>query len=195
MMPAPEIKKITSKIDQLEYTPQWAGYALANTTFNFDENPNQLQLIVQRQGEHTGKYNYNYKLFLTTSKKEPIDLHKQIFPDALFKYAALVITRVISIVDENTITTDLGHKSVAAENPLPRIHFLNAPGAIPVSQSEEHLVVNVDNAALYHPGTVLYGVPVHTCPTVALYETAMVVEADTAVDEWKVIAGNRKITM
>ena len=47
-MPAPEIKKITSKIAQLEYTPQWAGYALANTTFNFDENPNQLRIAEER---------------------------------------------------------------------------------------------------------------------------------------------------
>jgi len=53
-----------------------------------------------------------------------------------FEYAALVISRVISIVDGYTICTDLGHKSVAAENPLPRVHFLNAPDAVPVAQSE-----------------------------------------------------------
>jgi D-threonine aldolase len=121
--------------------------------------------------------------------------YKHAFPDEPFDYAALVITRVISIVDENTITTDLGHKSVAAENPLPRVYFLNAPDAIPVSQSEEHLVAKVTDASLFKPGDVLYGVPVHICPTVALYEKAAVIQNNTAVDEWKVIARNRKITI
>ncbi|MEP7145054.1 MAG: D-TA family PLP-dependent enzyme [Ferruginibacter sp.] len=121
--------------------------------------------------------------------------YKHAFPDEAFDYAALVITRIISIVDENTITTDLGHKSVAAENPLPRVHFLNAPGASPVSQSEEHLVMKVTNASLFKQGDVLYGVPVHICPTVALYERAMVIENNTAVDEWKVIARDRKISI
>ncbi len=121
--------------------------------------------------------------------------YKHLFPDEPFDYAALVITRVVSIIDEHTITTDLGHKSVAAENPLPRIHFLNAPNAVPISQSEEHLVVKVTDAAQYHLGNVLYGVPVHICPTVALYEAAVIIEKNNAVDEWKVIARNRKISV
>ncbi|MEP7107354.1 MAG: D-TA family PLP-dependent enzyme [Ferruginibacter sp.] len=121
--------------------------------------------------------------------------YKHAFPDEPFEYAALVITRVISIVDVNTITTDLGHKSVAAENPLPRVHFLNAPDIIPASQSEEHLVLKVADSSIYKTGDVLYGVPVHICPTVALYEKAVVIENNTAVDEWKVIARNRRITI
>jgi D-serine deaminase-like pyridoxal phosphate-dependent protein len=121
--------------------------------------------------------------------------YKHTMPDEPFEYAALVVTRVISIVDENTITTDLGHKSVAAENPLPRVHFLNAPDAIPISQSEEHLVLTVAKASSFQPGDVLYGVPVHICPTVALYESAVVIENNLAIDEWKVIARNRKITI
>ncbi|MCW3091133.1 MAG: family PLP-dependent enzyme [Ferruginibacter sp.] len=121
--------------------------------------------------------------------------YKHSFPDELFDYAALVITRVISIVGENTITTDLGHKSVAAENPLPRVYFLNAPEAIPISQSEEHLVLKVIDASSFKTGDTLYGIPVHICPTVALYEKAVVVENHKAIDEWKVIARNRKITI
>ena len=121
--------------------------------------------------------------------------YKYSLPDEPFEYAALIITRIISIVDENTITTDLGHKSVAAENPLPRVHFLNAPNAIPFSQSEEHLVVKVTDSSIYHTGDVWYGVPVHICPTVALYEKAVVISNNTAVAEWKVIARDRKITI
>lgn len=121
--------------------------------------------------------------------------YKHSFPDEPFEYAALVISRVISIVDETTITTDLGHKSVAAENPLPRVHFLNAPDAVPISQSEEHLIAKVADASLFKTGDVLYGVPVHICPTVALYERAVVIEGNVAVDEWKVIARDRRINI
>ena len=110
-------------------------------------------------------------------------------------YSSLVISRVISVVDENTICTDLGHKSVAAENPLPRVHFLNAEDAEPIGQSEEHLVVKVPDASVYKVGDVLYGVPVHICPTVALYDRAIVIENNKAVDEWRVIARDRKITV
>ena len=121
--------------------------------------------------------------------------YKHQVPDEPFEYAALVITRVISIVDETTITTDLGHKSVAAENPLPRVHFLNAPDVTPTGQSEEHLVLKVDDSSQFKVGDVLYGVPVHICPTVALYDKAVVVEANEAVTTWKVVARDRKINL
>lgn len=121
--------------------------------------------------------------------------YKHSFPDEPFDYAALVVSRIISVVDENTLCTDLGHKSVAAENPLPRVHFLNAPDAEPVGQSEEHLVVKVPDASGYKVGDVLYGVPVHICPTVALYEKAVVVENNEAVGEWRVVARDKKITV
>jgi len=79
LMPAPEIQKIKSSITQLDYTPHWAGYALASTTFKFEGNPNPLKLIVQRQGEQQNKY--TYKSFLTTSNKQPVDLITEIFPE------------------------------------------------------------------------------------------------------------------
>ncbi|TKK68559.1 D-TA family PLP-dependent enzyme [Ilyomonas limi] len=121
--------------------------------------------------------------------------YKHALPDEPFEYAALLISRVISIIDEQTICTDLGHKSVAAENPLPRVHFLNAPGAVPTAQSEEHLVLQVPAGNQYKPGDVLYGVPVHICPTVALYDTAYVIENSSMVDSWKVISRNRSINI
>lgn len=119
--------------------------------------------------------------------------YKHNMPDEPFDYAALVITRVISIVDKNTICTDLGHKSVAAENPLPRVHFLNAPDVTPIGQSEEHLVLKVEDSSVFTPSDVLYGVPVHICPTVALYDKAYVVENNSISDEWQVISRNRFI--
>lgn len=122
--------------------------------------------------------------------------YKTGFPDEPFTYAALVITRIISIVDEHTICVDLGHKSIAAENVLEkRVHFLNAANVQPVGQSEEHLVLKVDDSTDYKIGDVLYGIPYHICPTVALYERAIVVENNEAVDEWKVVARDRKINI
>jgi D-serine deaminase-like pyridoxal phosphate-dependent protein len=121
--------------------------------------------------------------------------YKHQVPDEPFDYAALVITRVISVIDDQTICADLGHKSVAAENPLPRVHFLNAPDAVPVGQSEEHLVLKVPDASAWKTGDVLYGVPVHICPTVALYDWAAVVKNNRVTDHWKVIARTRKITI
>ena len=121
--------------------------------------------------------------------------YKHLLPDEPFEYAALVITRVISIVDGTRITTDLGHKSVAAENPLPRVHFLNAPDLVPVSQSEEHLVLKVPDSSSFKVGDILYGVPVHICPTVALYEKAVVIENNLATTTWRVIARDRAINI
>ena len=120
--------------------------------------------------------------------------YSQQYPDQPFDFAALVLTRVISIVSDTLITTDLGYKSVASENPLPRVHFLNAPQAKPLSQSEEHLSLQVPDSSCFQIGDVLYGVPVHICPTVALYEQSLVVENRQIKDSWRVIARDRVIT-
>lgn len=113
-----------------------------------------------------------------------------------FLPAAVLITRVISIIDENTICVDLGHKSVASENDLQkRIHFLNAEGLKPVSQSEEHLVLENTNNIPLKIGDVLYGLPYHICPTVALYDSVHVIKDNLAIDKWKNIARDRMITI
>lgn len=120
--------------------------------------------------------------------------YKHSLPDEPFEYAALVVSRVITIVDERTICTDLGHKSVAPENPLDsRLRFLNAPDVVFKGQSEEHLVLGVDDSSAYAIGDVLYGVPIHICPTVALYDSAWVAENNTVTKSWNVIARNRAI--
>jgi len=119
--------------------------------------------------------------------------YQQLMPEEPFEWAAVLITRVISVINTTTITTDLGHKSVAAENPLPRVKFLNASGAEPIAQSEEHMVVKVPDSSQYQPGTLLYAVPMHICPTVALYNTLQVVENHKVVAAWKVVARDRFI--
>ncbi len=111
-----------------------------------------------------------------------------------FLPAALVITRIISLPDETTLCTDLGHKSIAAENVLAnRVQFLNAPELEFIGHSEEHLVLKTDKGHTYKIGDVLYGMPVHVCPTCALYERAFTVEGGVVSGEWKITARDRKI--
>lgn len=116
------------------------------------------------------------------------------FPEQPFKHAALVITRIVSLPAPGMICTDLGHKSIAAENTIDkRVVFLNATDLIPVSQSEEHLVLKAPIDHTYKPGDILYGLPYHICPTCALYERAYAVEDQQAKNEWMIIGRNRKI--
>jgi D-serine deaminase-like pyridoxal phosphate-dependent protein len=113
-----------------------------------------------------------------------------------FEFAAVLMTRIISKPAPGLITTDLGHKSVAAENPISkRIFFLNLSDYKVRSQSEEHLVVEVKDEENLDVGDVLYGVPYHICPTVALYDEAAVVENGNVVDKWNVVARKKKITI
>lgn len=99
------------------------------------------------------------------------------------------------MIDAGIITTDLGYKSVAAENPLPRVHFLNAGSVTQLSQSEEHLVLRIEDGRKYSPGEILYGVPNHVCPTVALYDEVLVAEYNRVVESWRVTARGRKISV
>ncbi len=116
------------------------------------------------------------------------------FKEQHFFPAALVITRVISLPSENTLCLDLGHKSIAAENNVSnRVYFLNAPGLKLISQSEEHAVVEVPANHVFKIGDVLYGLPVHICPTVALYQSVFVVKHNLASAEWQITARDRKI--
>ena len=113
-----------------------------------------------------------------------------------FLNAAVVLSRIISLPAENKICIDLGHKSIAAENELSkRVYFLNAPELKFISHSEEHLVAETNPGHSYKPGDVLYGLPWHICPTVALYERVYTVENNKLSGEWKTIARDRKISI
>ncbi len=117
-------------------------------------------------------------------------------PEQPFLPAALVVTRVISLPDADKLCLDLGHKSVAPEGELAqRVTFLNAPDLKAIGQSEEHLVVEAGVGHSYQIGDVLYGLPIHICPTVALYERASTVENGTITGEWRAIARDRMISV
>jgi len=113
-----------------------------------------------------------------------------------FLTAALVVSRVISLPDETKICLDLGHKSIASEKELnKRVLFLNAPDLVFVGHSEEHLVADAGEGHNYKVGDVLYGIPYHICPTVALYERAITIEDNNVIGEWENTARDRKITI
>lgn len=117
-------------------------------------------------------------------------------PEQPFRIAALVVTRVVSLPTATQICIDLGHKSIAAENELTkRVFFPQAPHLKPVSQSEEHLVLEAGAGHSFKPGDVLYGIPQHICPTVALYERAYTVEDGKVSGEWRIVARDRKISL
>ena len=121
--------------------------------------------------------------------------YSDLCPEQAFLPAALLVTRVISLPDATKLCLDLGHKSVASENELTkRVVFLNAPELIPFGQSEEHLVVEAGENHAYKVGDVLYGVPFHICPTVALFEKVFTVENGNVTGEWRTIARDRMIT-
>lgn len=117
------------------------------------------------------------------------------FQEQPFEYAALVLTRVISKPTEGIVTIDMGHKAVAAENPIDkRIRFLNLDNYELLSQSEEHGVLRVDNWDEISVGDELLGVPYHVCPTVNLYDNAYAISEKQEVGIWEIAGRKRKIT-
>lgn len=123
------------------------------------------------------------------------DFGYQRYNDLDFQIAGLVVTRVISKPASKRLCLDLGHKAIASENPQPRVQFLNLPDATSVMHSEEHLVIETPDAANWNVGDVLYGVPRHICPTVALHDVCHPVVNGVAGGSWPIQARRRKITI
>ncbi len=129
--------------------------------------------------------------------------YAEILPEQEYEYAGLVLTRIISKPLQGLISVDMGHKAVAAENPIEkRIRFLNLESYELLRQSEEHSVIRISNNALWERlqvGDALYGVPYHICPTVNLYDQAYWVEespeGSTVTGVRAVLARRRKITV
>ncbi len=65
LMPMTRNQKVRKIMPTLNYERKWAGYALAETTYQFKEMNNPIRLIVQRSGEKEEEY--EYKPFATTS--------------------------------------------------------------------------------------------------------------------------------
>ncbi len=116
-------------------------------------------------------------------------------PDLAFLPAAVLLTRVVSKPGTNRVTMDLGHKSVAPENPHPRVRLEELPDANFLMQSEEHLVMELEQRERFLIGQALHGIPRHVCPSVSMHAEAVVVEGMKIVDRWPITARNRRITI
>lgn len=109
--------------------------------------------------------------------------------------AAILLARVISRPTDQHLCIDLGYKAVASEMQPPRVRIIGLEDADAISHSEEHLVLSTPRASQYPVGTVLYGIPTHICPTVALYGEVWCVKNRRAIETWQVVARARRITI
>ena len=77
----------------------------------------------------------------------------------------------------------------------PRARFLSLEGVQEVGQSEEHLILETAQSNELSVGDLLYAIPRHICPTVALHQQATVIEDGNIVDSWKVTARDRILSV
>lgn len=118
-------------------------------------------------------------------------------PDLGFDVAAALLTRVLSKPGSGRLCLELGHKAVSGENPIGnRVRFPFVSDAVPIMQSEEHLVIETSQADAFEVGDPVLGIPWHICPTVALHQEAVVVREGRATGErWRVVARDRRISI
>ena len=110
--------------------------------------------------------------------------------------AAVLVTRVISRPTSDRVTLDLGNKAVAADPPLEkRVTLLDFPEYKTVGHNEEHLIIETAGASKYKPGDLVYALPGHICPTVALHKEVLVAEGGKIVDRWRVASRDRVLTV
>jgi len=122
--------------------------------------------------------------------------YQEQMPEQDFSFSAIILTRVVSLPEDDKICIDLGYKSVACEHGLQsRVYFLNAPDLKPYSHSEEHMVVEAGVDHNYKIGDEIYALPRHICPTVAMYNNAYIVENGAYKEKWLITARGRELSV
>lgn len=110
--------------------------------------------------------------------------------------AAVLVTRVVSRPTVDRVTLDLGTKAVAADPLLEkRVALLDFPEYKTVGHNEEHLIVETAGADKFKPGDLVYALPGHICPTVALHKEALVADGGKIVGRWIVASRDRVLTV
>ena len=119
--------------------------------------------------------------------------YSQKYPDLGFIPAALLLSRVISIPTSGTFTLDLGHKAIAADPKDVRGKIMDFEQVEVSIHNEEHWTIKIDDAENnIDIGKVIFVMPTHVCPTVALHEFYYVIDTDgNLIDTWQVEARNR----
>lgn len=72
LVPVLATERIKNIEKSISYNSQWAGYAIAETMFNFAKKKEKYRLIIQREGEIEAQY--KYKSFIALSDKPAITL-------------------------------------------------------------------------------------------------------------------------
>jgi len=122
--------------------------------------------------------------------------YREAYRDLDFVPGAAVLARVVSVPGNNTFTLDMGTKAVATDPAPERAVLVGMEYAKTVLQNEEHWVVEVpaEHAGdIPEVGTVMFAIPMHVCPTSALYPEVPVVSGGKLAGWWQVTARNRKI--
>ncbi|MBL8792634.1 MAG: D-TA family PLP-dependent enzyme [Planctomycetia bacterium] len=118
------------------------------------------------------------------------------FSEMTFTPAALLLTRVISRPTPTRVTLDLGYKAVASDPPAgQRLILLDVPDYKAVLQNEEHLVIETPAAEQFPPGTEVYAVPTHICPTCAMHRQAYIIRDGQLAEHWDIVARDRALTI
>lgn len=79
LFPMPKRKEVLEQVVELNYTPLWAGYAVAEWKYKLSDRDRTIRAIVQRTGETLDTY--DYKPFVTTSNLPAADLMTLAFPE------------------------------------------------------------------------------------------------------------------
>jgi D-serine deaminase-like pyridoxal phosphate-dependent protein len=93
-----------------------------------------------------------------------------------YRPAALVLATVVSHPLPGIVTCDAGHKAVSADEGVPTCAVIGRPDLIPGRPSEEHLPIEVaPGSPVPNIGDHLLLIPRHVCPTVNLFDHAVLV--------------------
>lgn len=118
---------------------------------------------------------------------------KQLPEEYGYQTAAVVATRVVSQPAANIFTCDAGHKTVSADAGTPTCEVLGHPECTPLTPSEEHLPIRVEDGSVVPAiGELLYLVPRHICPTVNNFDHAVIVSQGKLVATELVSARGRE---
>jgi D-serine deaminase-like pyridoxal phosphate-dependent protein len=108
--------------------------------------------------------------------------------DLGLRQAAFVCSRVVALPGDDRITLDAGSKALAPDCPAPACAVLGEPAWVPLTASEEHRPVRIDQGPRPARGSLVWLVPDHVCTTVNLHAEALYVRTDVVVGSAPVLA-------
>jgi D-serine deaminase-like pyridoxal phosphate-dependent protein len=109
-----------------------------------------------------------------------------------YEPAVLVLSRIVSRPADKIITCDAGHKAVSADAGVPTCAVMGHSELTPLSPSEEHLPLRLNESRGPSVGEALYLLPRHVCPTVNNFDLALAVRGGRIESVEKVTARGRE---